>query len=85
LIASEILESSQGSPQISITFRTDGRHACDFSLIYSSASCSVSNPKIVSNSPPIIIVGMHPSVRRYLTLFGELDHMHGRRMFRRPA
>jgi hypothetical protein len=34
---------------------------------------------------PVIIVRVHPDVRRGLPFFGEPDHMHRRRVTRRPA
>jgi hypothetical protein len=50
-------------------------HACDFSLIDRSASSSFSNPEIVSTSPPLIIIRMHPLIGRDLALLRQLDHM----------
>jgi hypothetical protein len=35
--------------------------------------------------PPLIIIRMHPFVRRNLVLLRELDHMHAGRITRRPA
>ena len=43
------------------------------------------NLEIVSTSPPLIIIRMHLLVRRNRALFGELDHMHARRIARCPA
>jgi hypothetical protein len=42
-------------------------------------------PKAWLTLPPLIIIRMHPFVRRDLALLRELDHVDARRIARRPA